>query len=639
MARDYIERSGDSAFLLTVYPTVLRSILGTLRYHCDSLGFLVHKDAETWMDAAGAAGPWSPRGNRANDIQALWAGQLDAGLWFATRVGDVRTAQTCNRILAQLGRNFPLFFTRGGRVADRLRTDGTRDMSVRPNQMFAGPLLDDSTRARVVRTVTTELTYPHGVASLSQEDSAFHPYHQYPPFYPKDAAYHNGTVWTWLQGPLISALCRFDRQETAFALTTGAIHQILDRGAVGTQSELLDALPRPGETEPRLSGTFSQAWNLAEFIRNIYDDYLGARLDLYENRLTIHPRLPAALDTVRVRLPGAAGPIDIEYTPGTPSPSMTLRTGKLRHPLAATVDMPAGQFRTARCEFSLPPNTVIRLNSRGEAVTTRGRAVAVRTTMLSTIDWRPLLGDLQFAHPTLRPGLRALRGPGYPMLPHDLIESQNPAARVFVDAADPAKDDTGTGSYAYPRNPAFVSGSFDLTHFTVNVDSARAYFTVQFRALSNPGWHPEYGFQLTEIAIALDTDGTINRGRNDIPHNAHAALERSRGYERLILVGGGVQVEDSAGTILAAYVPTAADVTDPLGDASTATIRFALPIRLLGTPDARWVFTLFAGGQDDHGGGGIGEFRAVEREAGEWHGGGKRNTEDTNVYDTLVAQP
>ncbi|MCC6397504.1 MAG: hypothetical protein IT282_10840, partial [Bacteroidetes bacterium] len=75
MAREYVERSGDEEFLLEIYPVILRSIEGTLKHHTDSLAFLIHADAETWMDAVGPDGPWSPRGNRANDIQALWAQQ------------------------------------------------------------------------------------------------------------------------------------------------------------------------------------------------------------------------------------------------------------------------------------------------------------------------------------------------------------------------------------------------------------------------------------------------------------------------------------------------------------------------------------------------------------------------------------
>jgi hypothetical protein len=35
----------------------------------------------------------------------------------------------------------------------------------------------------------------------------------------------------------------------------------------------------------------------------------------------------------------------------------------------------------------------------------------------------------------------------------------------------------------------------------------------------------------------------------------------------------------------------------------------------------------------------LGEFRTVNREQGEWNGGGKILPGDSNIYDTLVAQP
>jgi hypothetical protein len=36
----------------------------------------------------------------------------------------------------------------------------------------------------------------------------------------------------------------------------------------------------------------SQAWNLAEFIRNVYDDYLGVRINALEKRIALRPRIP-----------------------------------------------------------------------------------------------------------------------------------------------------------------------------------------------------------------------------------------------------------------------------------------------------------------------------------------------------------
>jgi carbohydrate-binding DOMON domain-containing protein len=230
--------------------------------------------------------------------------------------------------------------------------------------------------------------------------------------------------------------------------------------------------------------------------------------------------------------------------------------------------------------------------------------------------------------------LKALRGPGYPLLPHDLIVKRNSAALPVVDAHHVTR-----AAYTYPRNPAFVPGSFSLRGFTVSTDSSSAYFTLAFEALSDPGWHPEYGFQLTFAAIAIDEDGIPGSGERRIGRNASVILEESHCYEKIIYVGGGIQIEDSHGTVLAAYIPVKADAREPIGDAASGTIRFALPLSLLGHLSEGWTYTVVAGGQDDHGGSGLGEFRTVNREQGEWNGGGKLLPGDPNIYGTLVAQP
>jgi hypothetical protein len=114
-----------------------------------------------------------------------------------------------------------------------------------------------------------------GVASLYQFDENYHPWHHYAPYYVQDAAYHNGIVWTWLSGAMISTIVTLGQNETTYALLNETASQILHRGAVGTQSELLDAMPRLGQKYPQLSGTQTQAWNLAEFVRNVHEDLAG----------------------------------------------------------------------------------------------------------------------------------------------------------------------------------------------------------------------------------------------------------------------------------------------------------------------------------------------------------------------------
>ncbi|MFN0158308.1 MAG: amylo-alpha-1,6-glucosidase, partial [Bacteroidota bacterium] len=659
MVEEYIQRSGDTAFIHEIYPIVKRSIDGTMKYHTDSLGFLVHGDAETWMDAVGPDGPWSPRGNRANDIQALWANQLQAGAWLAEQLADGHSANIWSALRDRITANFTKHFLADSAVADHLNPDGTPDKQLRPNQIFTVGLLDEPNRAKVLQTVVSKLTYDYGVASLSQEDENFHPHHQFEPYYPKDAAYHNGTVWTWVQGPVISELCRSGRADLAYAVTENSVHQILDRGAVGTQSELLDALARPGETEPQPSGTFSQAWNLAEFIRNFYDDYLGARINRYSHTLVLQPRLPLGFNSVHVRLnmDGRGVPINLRRTEGG---FITVIDGKeLKAGGKAFVSFLSDSGETIAAEISIKPQSETKIELRYDSLTyyTNGikgnpsqRSItsliqtkesnAPSSSSTPSLHSRELNSPrpLTLAIPTLRPGLASLSGPDYPLIPHSVLKKSNPSARVIVAADDPAGDDTGIGAsgaqvngYVYPRNPNFSAGCLDITRFTVTTDDSNGYFTLGFRALSNPGWHPEYGFQLTYVAIAIGAEGLAQK---EIRHNSEFTLPEGTGYERLVLVGGGVRVEDAGGKVLVAYIPVSTDATNPLGDAASGTISFTIPLSFLGGLDSGTKFTVLVGAQDDHGGAGLGEFRTVNKEAGEWNGGG-RGTSGTNVYDMV----
>jgi glycogen debranching enzyme len=639
MVREYVERSGDSLFALEMYAVVLRSIEGTIKFHSDSLGFLTHGDAETWMDAVGPDGPWSPRGNRANDIQALWAAQLETGIWLATRIGDPVSAQRWDIIRRSVVRNFTPAFLFNGRLADHLLPDGSRDTRLRPNQIFATSLLNDSLRLATVTAVTESLTYPYGVASLSQEDADFHPYHQYPPFYPKDAAYHNGTVWTWLEGKLISELIKAGGVKIAARLTENTVHQILDRAGVGTQSELLDALSRPGETEPRPSGTFSQAWNLAEFVRNAYEDYLGVRVNCLERRITVRPRIPKSLGPLSAVVPVHVDRMLVKYDPGAGSLELDGRQIPVSYRILLDLEVSPGTSMSGH--FSMSPKSRTRISIREDGLTVvanRDTPIQVELKKSRQLQLPP---GISLLTPKLRSDMKALRLPEYRMLAHSEVKRLPSNPHLFATASDPRGDDRGTdtGAYTYPRNANFSPGCFDLRSATVTFDSAAVHFKIQLASLSNPGWHPEYGFQLTYLAIAIDTNGKAGSGMRSIGHNAAFDLDASHGFERLILVGGGIRIEDGSGKTLAEYVPGAKDIAQPLGDAAGGIIEFSLPTELLGVPGPSWSITILSGGQDDHGGAGIGEFRTVGKETEEWHGGGKARPDASNVYDVLELRP
>jgi carbohydrate-binding DOMON domain-containing protein len=121
--------------------------------------------------------------------------------------------------------------------------------------------------------------------------------------------------------------------------------------------------------------------------------------------------------------------------------------------------------------------------------------------------------------------------------------------------------------------------------------------------------------------------------------NSQYLLPRGYEYDRLILVGGGIGVRDENNNVLCEYLPRAEDAANPIGDPVTKTVRFSLPRHLLGTPTKKWKMIILIGGQDDHGGAGIGEFRSVEQNASEWTGGGKPKQDLPNIYDDLIIKP
>jgi carbohydrate-binding DOMON domain-containing protein len=221
------------------------------------------------------------------------------------------------------------------------------------------------------------------------------------------------------------------------------------------------------------------------------------------------------------------------------------------------------------------------------------------------------------------------------MLSNKEIKAPFSGSAVY-DVADKEKDDKGTGSYTYPSTPLIKPGSLDITHFTVAADKKNVRFTLRFRDLSNPGFHPEYGFQFTYAAIAIDKDSKDKSGQVEVGMNAHYKFGKNFRFETIVYVGGGINVADANGKLLAAYMPVEGDEANPLGDDQAKTIEFTLPVDLIGTPTSTWKYAVLIGAQDDHGGAGIGEFRSVETARSEWTGGGKRKSTDPNVYDTIL---
>ena len=293
----YYLATKDEAFLLEAWPRIKLAIDGALEKAVDHRGFLKHGDGETWMDAGGEHNPFSPRGDRAVELQVLFHHGLVVGSQWAEAVSEAgedtgSIADTWMARAEMLAQSFRSSYWWEDRkyLHDHLNTDGSADTQIRPNALLALwvyldtlKMLDlmDSFRLgempefaelvtwlqfrEIVSTAMETVILPHGVTSLDPADPDFKSLHLDLDNYYYDAAYHNGDVWVWLAGPAISCMVAAGEKQAARELFAPMITEILEEGCTGSLREIRDGRFIPGKEE--FGGAASQAWSLAEFIR------------------------------------------------------------------------------------------------------------------------------------------------------------------------------------------------------------------------------------------------------------------------------------------------------------------------------------------------------------------------------------
>ena len=314
--------SGDTEFLHELYPAIKMSIDASIKNYTDKKGYLTHADADTWMDVKRNGIPGSPRGNRANDIQALWYEQLTAGSKIAALMGDEGSAEEWSGLATMLASNFESDFCdkEVSLIYDHLNADGSADLQYRPNQLYCFDLIGDSEfKEKVTRRAWEELVYPWGVASLAQWDLQFHPQHENWHYYHKDDAYHNGTIWLWNNGIAMQRMIEYGQVEPAWELFKNMNRQALHEGAVGSLSENADAHPREGQSWVKRSGTFLQAWSNAEHLRVWYQHFLGIRPDMLKGIIVVEPKLPAEITELETSVKIGDGTLHYKYANGAVS--------------------------------------------------------------------------------------------------------------------------------------------------------------------------------------------------------------------------------------------------------------------------------------------------------------------------------
>jgi predicted glycogen debranching enzyme len=273
----YLEATGDRHTLRQLLP-VLREIVakhlqGTrFGIGVDPADGLLRQGAPgfqlTWMDAK--VGDWvvTPRRGKAVEINALWYNALRLLEGWTREEGDPGAARAlaghAERARASFNRRF--WYEAGGHLYDVVDGESGDDPALRPNQIFAVSLpnavLEPSRWRAVVDVVERELVTPAGLRSLSRGHPDYKPsYHG--DLRTRDAAYHQGTVWSWLIGPFVDAWIRVHPEERAGAarFLEGLVANLGD-ACLGSVSEIFDAEPPYAAR-----GCVAQAWGVAELLR------------------------------------------------------------------------------------------------------------------------------------------------------------------------------------------------------------------------------------------------------------------------------------------------------------------------------------------------------------------------------------
>jgi glycogen debranching enzyme len=221
----------------------------------------------TWMDAK--CGDWvvTPRRGKPVEINALWynALRLLAG-WVADDRGEAAAAELRDlAALVQQSFNRRFWSDQHQHLYDIVDGEHGDDPALRPNQLFAvslpHPVLARERWAPVVDACTRKLLTPVGLRSLSPDHPDYkRSYHG--DLRTRDAAYHQGTVWSYLIGPYVDAWLKLNPDRAGARRFLDGLVAHLGEAGIGSVSEVFDAEP---PYTPR--GCVAQAWGVAELLR------------------------------------------------------------------------------------------------------------------------------------------------------------------------------------------------------------------------------------------------------------------------------------------------------------------------------------------------------------------------------------
>jgi glycogen debranching enzyme len=278
---DYWAATRDPALVSEMFPilmTIIHAHAEGTRHgiRMDPADGLLHAGEPgtqlTWMDAKHGDQVFTPRIGKPVEINALWLNALDVTVRLASQVGNDGEQRFCQSLLAGARSGFGRFWNpERACLFDVIDVDGgrTNDPGIRPNQILAVSLplctLSPAQMRAVVDCCARELLTSHGLRSSSPKEPGYIGRYS-GDARQRDAAYHMGTVWTWLLGPFARAHYRVYGDARRAQSFLDPLAQHLNSACLGTVSEIFD-----GDAPHSARGCFAQAWSVAEILRTWID--------------------------------------------------------------------------------------------------------------------------------------------------------------------------------------------------------------------------------------------------------------------------------------------------------------------------------------------------------------------------------
>ncbi|HTW93925.1 MAG TPA: amylo-alpha-1,6-glucosidase [Tepidisphaeraceae bacterium] len=234
--------------------------------------------ATTWMDAK--VGDWviTPRQGRPVELNALWYNALCFAADLFAHFGQNTRATELLSLAEKVRQSFNRrFWNAAEQCLFDVVDDRGADPAIRPNQIFSislpHPVLDPLRWPAVINIVMNHLVTPFGLRTLSPRDPAYQGRYA-GNIVNRDRAYHQGSAYPWLIGPLVTALIKSrGRTESTLQLARSLIEAPLARlrgEGLGLICELFD-----GDAPHHPGGAIACAPATGELLRCLAEDILS----------------------------------------------------------------------------------------------------------------------------------------------------------------------------------------------------------------------------------------------------------------------------------------------------------------------------------------------------------------------------